>query len=68
MAKLQGCLRENGAGIVLIIANKDTRQSTTFGYIERSIVRSHYDNKLTPTGNSIPFSQSTREEKFKENE
>lgn len=56
MAKLQGCLRESGASIVLIIANKDTRQSTTFGFIERSIVRSHYDNKLTPTGNSIPFS------------
>ena len=42
--------------IVLIIANKDTRQSTTFGFIERSIVRSHHDNILTPTGNFIPFS------------
>lgn len=66
MEKLQVCLRESGAGIVLIIANKDTRQSTTFGFIERSIVRVHHDNKLTPTGNSIPFSQSARAKKFEE--
>lgn len=56
MAKLQDCLRDSGAVIVVIIANKDTRQSTTFGFIERSIVRSHHDNILTPTGNSILFS------------
>lgn len=45
-----GLTQESGVGIVLIIANKKTRQLATFGFIERSIVRIQQDGKLAPTG------------------
>lgn len=60
MAKLQVCSDESGECIVLIMTNKGTLQSVTFGCIECLIVRVQQDGKLAPTGNSIPFSQPAR--------
>ena len=54
-AKLRVCPRQSGGSIVLIIANKKTPQSETFGCIERSIVRVQHDGKFTPTGISAAF-------------